>query len=117
MREDPKIHGTDAERKLFTTENPAWKKAASKLAEAGIGVDFFIGAPGGAYTDVATIGILAWAFVIRETSGLIKPLQDISRVSQEVRHSSTPTSMHHEICSRCGGKWPTLSTGIRVTSA
>lgn len=60
MREDPKIHGTDAERKLFTTENPAWKKTASKLAEAGIGVDFFIGAPGGAYVDVATIGELSY---------------------------------------------------------
>lgn len=57
MREDPKIHGTDAERKLFTTENPAWKKTASKLAGAGIGVDFFIAAPGGAYVDVATIGM------------------------------------------------------------
>ncbi|KAJ5211843.1 uncharacterized protein N7498_003489 [Penicillium cinerascens] len=56
IREDPKIHGTDAERKLFTTENPAWKKTATKLAEAGVGVDFFIAAPGGTYMDVATIG-------------------------------------------------------------
>lgn len=58
VREDPKIHGTDAERKLFTTENPAWKKTASKLAEAGVGVDFFIASPGGVYMDVATIGKL-----------------------------------------------------------
>lgn len=58
VREDPKIHGTDAERKLFTTENPAWRKTASQLAEAGVGVDFFIAAPGGAYIDVATIGTL-----------------------------------------------------------
>jgi protein transport protein SEC24 len=57
VREDPKIHGTDAERKLFTTENPAWKKTATKLAEAGVGVDFFIAAPGGTYMDVATIGM------------------------------------------------------------
>lgn len=57
LREDPKIHGTDAERKLFTTENQAWKKTASKLVEAGIGVDFFIAAPGGTYVDVATIGM------------------------------------------------------------
>lgn len=56
-REDPKIHGTDAERKLFTTENHAWKKTASKLAEAGIGVDLFIASPGGTYVDVATIGM------------------------------------------------------------
>lgn len=58
MREDPKIHGTEAERKLFATENAAWKKTASKLAEAGVGVDLFIAAPGGMYMDVATIGML-----------------------------------------------------------
>ncbi|KAJ5695015.1 hypothetical protein N7536_005427 [Penicillium majusculum] len=56
IREDPKLAGTDAERKLFTTENPAWKKTASKLAEAGVGLDLFMAAPGGTYLDVATIG-------------------------------------------------------------
>ena len=56
MREDPKVHGTDAEKKLFTTEHAGWKKTAGKLAEAGIGVDFFIAAPGGSYMDIATIG-------------------------------------------------------------
>lgn len=56
MREDPKVHGTDAEKKLFNTDHTGWKKAANKLAEAGIGVDFFIAAPGGAYMDIATIG-------------------------------------------------------------
>lgn len=55
-REDVKLHGTDAERKLFTTEDQAWKKTATKLAEAGVGVDFFIAAPGGSYMDVATMG-------------------------------------------------------------
>lgn len=55
-REDPKVHGTDAERKLFTTENAAWRSTASKLAGAGIGVDMFIAAPNGTYMDVATIG-------------------------------------------------------------
>lgn len=58
MREDPKIHGTESEKKLFSTEQPAWKKTASKFAEAGIGVDMFIAAPGGAYMDVTTIGML-----------------------------------------------------------
>lgn len=57
MREDPKVHGTENERKLFATEQPGWKKAATKLAESGIGVDFFIAAPGGTYMDVATIGM------------------------------------------------------------
>ncbi|KAK9855955.1 hypothetical protein MYU51_001679 [Penicillium brevicompactum] len=55
-REDPKLHGTEGERKLFATENPAWKKTATKLAEAGVGVDVFMAAPGGVYLDVATIG-------------------------------------------------------------
>jgi protein transport protein SEC24 len=27
------------------------------MAEAGVGVDFFIASPGGAYMDVATIGM------------------------------------------------------------
>lgn len=56
-REDPKLHGTEGERKLFATENPAWKKTATKLAEAGVGVDVFMAAPGGVYLDVATIGM------------------------------------------------------------
>lgn len=56
MREDPKVHGTDAEKKLFIAEHPDWKKTASRLAEAGIGVDMFIAAPGGVYMDVATMG-------------------------------------------------------------
>lgn len=56
IREDPKVHGTDAEKKLFAVEHPDWKKTASKLAEAGIGVDMFIASPGGVYMDVATMG-------------------------------------------------------------
>jgi len=56
MRDDGKGQGTDAEKKLFTTEHPNWKKAAAKLAESGIGVDFFIAAGGGVYMDIATIG-------------------------------------------------------------
>ncbi|GMG45543.1 unnamed protein product [Aspergillus oryzae var. brunneus] len=56
MRDDPKVHGTDAERKLFTTDNQAWRTTAGKMAEHGIGVDMFVAAPGGTYVDVATIG-------------------------------------------------------------
>jgi protein transport protein SEC24 len=57
QRDDRSLHGTDGERKLYTTEDAAWKKTASKMAETGVGVDFFIASPGGAYTDVATIGM------------------------------------------------------------
>lgn len=63
MREDPKIHGTEAERKLFSTENQAWKKTASKLAEAGVGVDLFMAAPGGTYLDVATVGMYKFKYL------------------------------------------------------
>jgi protein transport protein SEC24 len=56
MREDSKLHGLETEKKLFQTENPMWKKAASKMVEGGIGVDSFVAAPGGAYMDIATIG-------------------------------------------------------------
>ncbi|KAA8646077.1 hypothetical protein EYZ11_001927 [Aspergillus tanneri] len=59
MRDDPKVHGTEAERKLFTTDHTAWRTAAGQLAEAGIGVDMFVAAPGGTYVDVATIGHIA----------------------------------------------------------
>ena len=76
VREDVKIHGTDAERKLFTTENQAWKKTASKLAEAGVGVDLFIAAPGGTYMDVATMGMLGHRWLENEftdTNSLNRP--------------------------------------------
>ena len=56
MRDDNKLHGIETEKKLFQTENPAWKKTASKMVESGVGVDFFIAAPGGVYMDIATIG-------------------------------------------------------------
>lgn len=56
MRETIKGQAADDERKLYTTENPAWKSTASKLAESGVGIDFFVAAGGGTYMDIATIG-------------------------------------------------------------
>ena len=56
MRDDGKHHGIETEKKLFQTEHPGWKKAGSKMVESGVGVDFFIAAPGGVYMDIATIG-------------------------------------------------------------
>lgn len=58
MRDNGKGLGADGEAKLFTTEHPEWRKTATKLAESGVGIDFFIASPGGAYMDVATIGKL-----------------------------------------------------------
>ncbi|UCK58143.1 hypothetical protein AFCA_001014 [Aspergillus flavus] len=90
MRDDPKVHGTDAERKLFTTDNQAWRTTAGKMAEHGIGVDMFVAAPGGTYVDVATIGHVA------EVSGgetffypNFHAPRDILKLSQEFAHAVT----------------------------
>ena len=56
LRDDGKARDTDAEKKLFGTEHPGWKKTAGKMVEAGVGVDFFMAAAGGGYLDIATIG-------------------------------------------------------------
>jgi protein transport protein SEC24 len=50
------VSGTDAEKKLLTTEHPGFMKLAAKMVETGVGVDFFLAAPSGGYLDVATIG-------------------------------------------------------------
>lgn len=57
MRDEGKLHNIETEKKLFTTDHPGWKKTASKMVESGVGVDFFIGAAGGGYMDIATIGM------------------------------------------------------------
>lgn len=56
LRDDGKGQGTDAEKKLFTTEHPGWKKTASKMVESGVGIDLFLAAAGGGYMDIATTG-------------------------------------------------------------
>lgn len=111
MREDPKIHGTDAERKLFTTEHPVWKKTASKFADAGIGVDMFLAAPGGAYIDVATIGHLS------EVTGgetffypNFHSPRDLLKLSQELAHTVNRETGYQALMKvRC-------SNGLQVAS-
>jgi hypothetical protein len=56
LRDDGKQISGDAEKKLFTTEHPGWRKTAEKMVAAGVGTDFFLAAPGGGYLDIATIG-------------------------------------------------------------
>ena len=56
LRDDGKVHSAENEKKLFTTEHPNWRKIAEKMVTAGVGVDFFLAAPGGGYLDIATIG-------------------------------------------------------------
>ncbi|KAJ5156008.1 hypothetical protein N7492_008811 [Penicillium capsulatum] len=111
VREDPKIHGTDAERKLFTTDNPAWKKIASKLAEAGVGVDFFIASPGGVYMDVATIGTVS-SVTGGETffyPNFHAP-RDLLKVQREIAHAATRETGYQTLMKvRC-------SNGLQVAS-
>jgi protein transport protein SEC24 len=57
MRDPGKGQGVDSESKLFNSEHPEWRKTATKLAESGVGIDLFIASPGGAYLDLAIIGI------------------------------------------------------------
>lgn len=48
----------DGETRLFAIENAEWKALATKLAESGIGIDFFAASPGGGFMDLTTIGIM-----------------------------------------------------------
>lgn len=59
MRDDGKYPGGEIDKKLFSTEHPAWKKVAEKMVAAGVGIDFFLAAPSGGYLDIATIGYVA----------------------------------------------------------
>lgn len=90
-RDDNKLHGIDTERKLFQTEHPGWKRIADKMVELGVGVDFFMAAPGGVYMDIATIGKI---FVM--ISNRANNNQAISLLLQVVKSSIIPTSMPRE---------------------
>ncbi|KAI1082450.1 beta-sandwich domain of Sec23/24 [Whalleya microplaca] len=59
LRDDGKYPGGEIDKKLFSTEHPAWKKVAEKMVAAGVGIDFFLAAPSGGYLDIATIGHVA----------------------------------------------------------
>lgn len=88
LRDDGKGRDTDAERRLFTTEHPGWKKTAAAMVTAGIGVDFFLAAAGGGYMDIATIGHMS-----RLTGGemffypnYVSP-RDSLKLQLEIKHS------------------------------
>lgn len=57
LRDDGNHPGGESDKKLYTTEHPAWKKVAEKMAGSGVGVDFFLAAPSGGYLDIGTIGM------------------------------------------------------------
>ncbi|KAF8860975.1 Sec23/Sec24 family protein-like protein [Acephala macrosclerotiorum] len=90
LRDDGKQHGGDAEKKLLNTEHPGWRKVAEKMVQAGIGVDFFLAAPGGGYLDIATIGHVS-ATTGGETfyyPNFVSP-RDTEKLSQEIMHTVT----------------------------
>ena len=94
-RDEGKLHGIDTEKKLFQTEHPGWRRTADKMVEYGVGVDFFMAAPGGVYMDIATIGRLDPQLGLP----LLTHLQGTYLDSQEERSSTIPISMRREIAS------------------
>ncbi|EHK97721.1 hypothetical protein M7I_6505 [Glarea lozoyensis 74030] len=110
LRDDGKQHG-DAEKKLFATEHPGWKKMAEKMVAAGVGVDFFLAAPGGGYLDIATIGHVS-ASTGGETfyyPNFVSP-RDSAKLSQEIMHTvQRETGFQALMKVRC-------SNGLQVSS-
>ncbi|KAK4100355.1 beta-sandwich domain of Sec23/24 [Parathielavia hyrcaniae] len=90
MRDDGKHPGGEPDKKLFSTEHPAWRKVAEKMVSVGVGADFFMAAPSGGYLDIATVG-----YVATTTGGesfyypnFIAP-RDNTRLSLEIKHAVT----------------------------
>ncbi|TID22058.1 M-phase inducer phosphatase [Venturia nashicola] len=82
------VAGTDAEKKLLSTEHPGYIKLANMMVENGIGADFFLAAPSGGYLDLATIGHIS-----AKTGGEVfhypnfHSPRDSLRLSKEIKHS------------------------------
>ncbi|KAI9702157.1 MAG: COPII coat Sec23p-Sfb3p heterodimer component [Bogoriella megaspora] len=111
LRDDGKMHGNDAEKRLFTTEHPEWKRVANKMVESGIGVDFFMAAPSGGYMDIATIG-----YVSGLSGGEVyfypnfHSPRDILKLSQEIKRTVTRETGYQALMKvRC-------SNGLQVSA-
>lgn len=90
LRDKGEARDTDAEKKLYTTEHPGWRKTAAKMVEAGVGVDFFMASPSGGYLDIATVGHCC-AVTGGETyhyPNFHSP-RDLLRLSKEIKHTLT----------------------------
>ncbi|KAK3321609.1 hypothetical protein B0H66DRAFT_176105 [Apodospora peruviana] len=90
MRDDGKHPGGEPDKKLFSTEHPAWRKIGERMVSLGVGIDFFMAAPSGGYLDIATVG-----YVSSTTGGetfyypnFIAP-RDNTKLSLELQHSVT----------------------------
>ncbi|KAF6832041.1 sec23 sec24 family protein [Colletotrichum plurivorum] len=90
LRDDGKHPGGEIDKKLFTTEHPAWKKLAEKMVATGIGADFFLASPSGGYLDIATVGHIAAStggetFYYPNFIGA----RDNTKLSMEIKHAVT----------------------------
>lgn len=90
LRDDGNRPGGESDKKLYTTEHPAWKKVAEKMTSAGVGADFFLAAPSGGYLDIATIGHVS-ATTGGETFYYPNFIaaRDSFRMSSEISHAVT----------------------------
>ncbi|KFX94978.1 hypothetical protein O988_06055 [Pseudogymnoascus sp. VKM F-3808] len=111
LRDENRIANGEADKKIITTENPAWKKTAENMLQNGIGVDFFLAAPGGGYLDIATIGQVS-ASTGGETfyyPNFLAP-RDTAKLSQEIKHTVTRETGYQALMKvRC-------SNGLQVAS-
>jgi protein transport protein SEC24 len=111
MRDDGKHPSGEPDKKLFSTEHPAWRKTAEKMVSVGVGVDFFLAAPSGGYLDIATVG-----YVSATTGGesfyypnFIAP-RDNTRLSLEIKHAVTRETGYQALMKvRC-------SNGLQVSN-
>lgn len=90
MRDDGRHLAGEIDKKLFTTEHPAWRKLGERMAAAGVGVDFFLAAPKGGYLDIATVGYVG-AISGGETFYYPNFIagRDNAKLSLEVKHAVT----------------------------
>ncbi|KAK0625300.1 hypothetical protein B0T17DRAFT_590918 [Bombardia bombarda] len=111
LRDDGKHPGGEPDKKLFSTEHPAWRKLAEKMVSIGVGVDFFMAAPTGGYLDIATVG-----YVSSTTGGetfyypnFVVP-RDNTKLSLEIQHAVTRETGYQALMKvRC-------SNGLQVSS-
>ncbi|KAL2163445.1 hypothetical protein VTH06DRAFT_5502 [Thermothelomyces fergusii] len=112
LRDDGKHQpGGEPDKKLFSTEHPAWRKTADKMVSVGVGVDFFMAAPSGGYLDIATVG-----YVSATTGGetfyypnFVAP-RDNTKLALEVKHAVTRETGYQALMKvRC-------SNGLQVSA-
>ncbi|KAK4653652.1 COPII coat Sec23p-Sfb3p heterodimer component [Podospora pseudocomata] len=111
MRDDGKHPNGEPDKKLFSTEHPAWRKLAEKLVSIGAGVDFFMASPSGGYLDIATVG-----YVSATTGGetFFYPNfiagRDNTKLSLEIKHAVTRETGYQALMKvRC-------SNGLQVSA-